>query len=84
MVPSILYGSIVDNLVADLVGGAGVVPSNSVESDFVVVEPVSCHSVKKNEQVGSSTAMVPRRAKLLNPQVTGITQKRSLMNLFKK
>jgi len=37
-----LYGNIVDNLAAGLVGGAGVVPGESHSSDVAVYEPVSC------------------------------------------
>lgn len=36
MVMPNLYGNIIDNLSAGLVGGAGVVPSESVGSDFVI------------------------------------------------
>ena len=40
-----LYGSIVDNVGAALVGGAGVVPGKSLGSNFAIFEPVSiCHS----------------------------------------
>ena len=35
-----LYGSIVDNLAAGLVGGAGVVPGESYSHDIAVYEPV--------------------------------------------
>ena len=39
-----LYGSIVDNVGAALVGGAGVVPGKSLGSNFAIFEPVSiCH-----------------------------------------
>ena len=36
-----LYGSIVDNVGAGLVGGAGVVPGKSFGHRFVIFEPVS-------------------------------------------
>jgi isocitrate dehydrogenase (NAD+) len=36
-----LYGSIVDNVGAGLVGGAGVVPGVSIGSHFAIFEPVS-------------------------------------------
>ena len=36
-----LYGSIVDNVGAALVGGAGVVPGKSLGSNFAIFEPVS-------------------------------------------
>lgn len=36
-----LYGNIIDNLAAGLVGGAGVVPGESFSYDVAVFEPVS-------------------------------------------
>lgn len=42
-----LYGNIVDNLAAGLVGGAGVVTGQSVGSDFVIFEQGSRHSFKE-------------------------------------
>ena len=36
-----LYGSIVDNVGAGLVGGAGVVPGKSFGHQYVIFEPVS-------------------------------------------
>jgi len=36
-----LYGSIVNNLSAGLVGGAGVVPGKSLSRDYAIFEPVS-------------------------------------------
>ena len=36
-----LYGSIVNNLVAGLVGGAGVVPGKSFGKEYAIFEPVS-------------------------------------------
>lgn len=41
MVMPNLYGNIVDNLAAGLVGGAGIVAGQSVGSDFTVFEPGS-------------------------------------------
>lgn len=35
-----LYGSIVNNLGAGLVGGAGVVPGKSLSRDYAIFEPV--------------------------------------------
>ncbi len=40
MVMPNLYGNIIDNLAAGLVGGAGVVPGESYSSDVAVFEPV--------------------------------------------
>lgn len=47
MVMPNLYGNIVDNLAAGLVGGAGVVTGQSVGSDYVIFEPGSRHSFKE-------------------------------------
>ena len=41
MVMPNLYGNIIDNLAAGLVGGAGVVPGESYSSDVAIFEPVS-------------------------------------------
>lgn len=48
MVMPNLYGNIIDNLAAGLVGGAGVVPGESYSSDVAVFEPVClpCGSYK--------------------------------------
>jgi len=43
MVMPNLYGNIVDNLGAGLVGGAGVVPGESHGYDIVAFEPVRFH-----------------------------------------
>ena len=40
MVMPNLYGSIIDNLAAGLVGGAGVVPGESYSADVALFEPV--------------------------------------------
>lgn len=42
-----LYGNIVDNLASGLVGGAGVVPGQSIGSDYVIFEPGSRHTFKE-------------------------------------
>ena len=42
MVMPNLYGNIVDNLAAGLVGGAGVVPGESYSSSVAVFEQVGC------------------------------------------
>jgi isocitrate dehydrogenase (NAD+) len=42
-----LYGNIIDNLASGLVGGAGVVPGQSIGSDFVIFEPGSRHTFKE-------------------------------------
>ena len=43
MVMPNLYGNIVDNLAAGLVGGAGVVPGESYSDDVAVFEQVGIH-----------------------------------------
>ena len=45
MVMPNLYGNIIDNLAAGLVGGAGVVPGESYSSDVAIFEPVSMVAV---------------------------------------
>lgn len=42
MVMPNLYGNIVSNIGAGLVGGAGVCPGKNVGTEFVIFEPVSC------------------------------------------
>ena len=51
-----LYGSIVDNVGAALVGGAGVVPGKSLGSNFAIFEPVSisCSKLIKTLKKNSS------------------------------
>lgn len=50
MVMPNLYGNIVDNLAAGLVGGAGVVPGESYSSDVAVFEQVQCVLSQKEER----------------------------------
>lgn len=38
-----LYGNIIDNLAAGLVGGAGVVPGESYSAEYAVFETVGFH-----------------------------------------
>ena len=45
MVMPNLYGSIIDNLAAGLVGGAGVVPGESYSADVALFEPVSLYNI---------------------------------------
>ncbi|CEF69690.1 Isocitrate dehydrogenase [NAD] subunit gamma, mitochondrial [Strongyloides ratti] len=68
MVMPNLYGNIIDNLAAGLVGGAGVVPSYSIGSEFVVFEPGSRHTYAKGvgKNVANPTAMLLATSKLLN------------------
>lgn len=40
-----LYGNIIDNLAAGLVGGAGVVPGESYSAEYAVFETVSVPTV---------------------------------------
>lgn len=50
MVMPNLYGNIVDNLAAGLVGGAGVVPGESYSSDVAVFEQVQYVLSQKEER----------------------------------
>lgn len=54
MVMPNLYGNIIDNLAAGLVGGAGLVPSASYSSDCVIYEPGARHAF--GEAVGKNIA----------------------------
>jgi len=68
MVMPNLYGNIVDNLAAGLVGGAGVVPGESYSTDVVFFEPGARHAFA--DQVGRNaanpTAMLLCAAKMLH------------------
>uniref|UniRef100_A0A915DE80 Isocitrate dehydrogenase [NAD] subunit, mitochondrial n=1 Tax=Ditylenchus dipsaci TaxID=166011 RepID=A0A915DE80_9BILA len=68
MVMPNLYGNIVDNLAAGLVGGAGVVTGQSVGSDYVIFEPGSRHSFKEGfgRQIANPTAMILCCANMLS------------------
>uniref|UniRef100_A0A915AZ99 Isocitrate dehydrogenase [NAD] subunit, mitochondrial n=1 Tax=Parascaris univalens TaxID=6257 RepID=A0A915AZ99_PARUN len=63
-----LYGNIVDNLAAGLVGGAGVVTGQSVGSDSVIFEPGSSHAYQQafGRQIANPTAMILCCANMLN------------------
>ncbi|KAI0223518.1 Isocitrate dehydrogenase [NAD] subunit beta, mitochondrial [Lamellibrachia satsuma] len=54
MVMGNLYGNIIDNLAAGLVGGAGVVPGENYGSEVAVFEPGARHAFA--EQIGRNTA----------------------------
>ena len=53
-----LYGSIVDNVGAALVGGAGVVPGKSLGSNFAIFEPVSINNFTHCTKAKSSCRWV--------------------------
>jgi len=55
-----LYGTIVDNLSAGLVGGAGVVPGRSFGKDYVIFEPGARHTYANmaGRNVANPTAML--------------------------
>ncbi|XP_068709337.1 isocitrate dehydrogenase [NAD] subunit beta, mitochondrial-like [Montipora foliosa] len=55
-----LYGSIVDNVGAALVGGAGVVPGKSLGSNFAIFEPGARHTYSQmaGRNVANPTAMI--------------------------
>merc|ERR1712183_965106 len=55
-----LYGSIVDNVGAGLVGGAGVVPGRSFGKEFAIFEPGARHTFAQvaGQNVANPTAML--------------------------
>ncbi|CAI4231010.1 unnamed protein product [Auanema sp. JU1783] len=63
-----LYGNIIDNLAAGLVGGAGVVTGQSVGSDFVIFEPGCRHSFQQafGRNIANPTAMILCTANMLD------------------
>uniref|UniRef100_A0A7I4Z1Y2 Isocitrate dehydrogenase [NAD] subunit, mitochondrial n=1 Tax=Haemonchus contortus TaxID=6289 RepID=A0A7I4Z1Y2_HAECO len=67
MVMPNLYGNIIDNLAAGLVGGAGVVTGQSVGSDYVIFEPGSRHSFQEalGRSIANPTAMILCAANML-------------------
>ncbi|UYV60216.1 IDH3B, partial [Cordylochernes scorpioides] len=67
MVMPNLYGSIVDNLAAGLVGGAGVVPGCSYSANCVIYEPGARHSFSEavGKNIANPTAMMLCASKML-------------------
>lgn len=67
LVTTNLYGNIVDNLAAGLVGGAGVVPGESVAYDSVVFEPGARHSYAEavGKNIANPTAMLRSACNML-------------------
>lgn len=67
MVMPNLYGSIIDNLAAGLVGGAGVVPGASYSSECVIHEPGARHTYGQavGKNIANPTAMLFCAAKML-------------------
>lgn len=67
MVMPNLYGSIIDNLSAGLVGGAGVVPGASYSSDCVLHEPGARHTYGQavGKNIANPTAMFFCASKML-------------------
>uniref|UniRef100_C1LL11 Isocitrate dehydrogenase [NAD] subunit, mitochondrial n=1 Tax=Schistosoma japonicum TaxID=6182 RepID=C1LL11_SCHJA len=67
MVMPNLYGNIVDNLAAGLVGGAGVVPGVSYSHEFAVFEPGTRHSFTSasGKDVANPTAILLSSSNLL-------------------
>ncbi|KAB0795602.1 hypothetical protein PPYR_12441 [Photinus pyralis] len=68
MVTPNLYGNIIDNLGAGLVGGAGVVAGASYSADCVVFEPGARHTFAEGvgKNIANPTAMILCAANLLN------------------
>lgn len=67
MVMPNLYGSIIDNLSAGLVGGAGVVPGASYSSDCVIHEPGARHTYGQavGKNIANPTALLFCASKML-------------------
>jgi len=67
MVMPNLYGNIIGNLTAGLVGGAGIVPGEGYSSDAVVFEPGARHSYSEaaGKNSANPTAMLLAAANLL-------------------
>lgn len=63
-----LYGNIIDNLAAGLIGGAGVVAGSSYSSDCVVFEPGARHTFQQGvgKNVANPTAMLLCAARMLS------------------
>ncbi|XP_038045404.1 isocitrate dehydrogenase [NAD] subunit beta, mitochondrial-like [Patiria miniata] len=62
-----LYGNIVDNLAAGLVGGAGVVPGESFSSKYAIFEPGARHTFSQavGRNIANPTAMLLCAANML-------------------
>uniref|UniRef100_M3XIQ8 Isocitrate dehydrogenase [NAD] subunit, mitochondrial n=1 Tax=Latimeria chalumnae TaxID=7897 RepID=M3XIQ8_LATCH len=62
-----LYGNIIDNLAAGLVGGAGVVPGESYSSDYAVFETGARHPFAQamGRNIANPTAMLLTSANML-------------------
>jgi len=63
-----LYGSILDNIGAGLVGGAGIVAGSSYSPNCVVFEPGARHTYSEavGKDVANPTAYIVMAAKMLN------------------
>uniref|UniRef100_A0AC34F5H8 Isocitrate dehydrogenase [NAD] subunit, mitochondrial n=2 Tax=Panagrolaimus sp. ES5 TaxID=591445 RepID=A0AC34F5H8_9BILA len=68
MVMPNLYGNIIDNLAAGLVGGAGVVPGMSIGANFCCFEPGAKHSFTEalGRNIANPTAMILSTANMLH------------------
>ncbi|CAJ0583780.1 unnamed protein product, partial [Mesorhabditis spiculigera] len=89
MVMPNLYGNIIDNLAAGLVGGAGVVPAESVGSDYVIFEPGSRHSFQAafGRQIANPTAMIlcfANMLKHLHLDIYGDALTKSVLDVIKE
>ncbi|MEQ2174553.1 Isocitrate dehydrogenase [NAD] subunit beta, mitochondrial, partial [Goodea atripinnis] len=62
-----LYGNIIDNLAAGLVGGAGVVPGESYSAEYVVFETGARHPFAQavGRNIANPTAMLLSAANML-------------------
>ena len=67
MVMPNLYGNIIDNLAAGLVGGAGLVAGASYSADLAIFEPGARHTF--DEGVGERHHMLPLLIHISTPPV---------------
>nr|XP_054765884.1 isocitrate dehydrogenase [NAD] subunit beta, mitochondrial-like [Lytechinus pictus] len=67
MVTPNLYGNIVDNLAAGLVGGAGVVPGENFSKDYAIFEPGARHTFSQavGRSIANPTCMLLTAANML-------------------
>ncbi|XP_071481523.1 isocitrate dehydrogenase [NAD] subunit beta, mitochondrial-like [Diadema antillarum] len=67
MVTPNLYGNIVDNLAAGMVGGAGVVPGENFSKDYAIFEPGARHTFSQavGRNIANPTAMLLSAANML-------------------
>ena len=55
-----LYGNIIDNLAAGLVGGAGVVPGEAISQDFAIFESGARHNFERISLIQPQCCLPPQ------------------------